>query len=54
MKNLKKVLDRIHLTMYNAIVEQMMGCRQTARHWTLTPAFEGSNPSSPANIQAFY
>lgn len=39
---------------YNAIVEPMMGCRQMARHWTLTPAFEGSNPSSPVISQTFY
>ncbi len=30
-----------------AFVNEMMGCRQMARHRILTPAFEGSSPSSP-------
>ena len=27
----------------------MVAHRQMVRHWTLTPAFQGSNPCGPAN-----
>ena len=28
----------------------IMAHRQMVRHWTLTPAFQGSNPCSPARV----
>ena len=46
---LKKILAFFESVLYNIFRHMTMAHRQMVRHWTLTPAFQGSNPCGPAN-----